>query len=207
MEMKELIEEALKPGVPRGEVFVTYVPRAHALQQDLFERASDVPVVVSFWFEDVDERYTFEFGPDGSEVERGEMVDFPQVTIAANASDWEVIRDRVRELGLLLQEHRAALEGRYGGQSPLSQRVLDDFERFHGEIRVTVDGVKLRVILNDYVATSGDPWFGMEVSTDALKRVILGQLEPRELLRQVQIKGQMSFALELAGFLSKHVNI
>lgn len=207
MEMKELIEEALKPGVSREDVFMKYVPRAHALQQELFERASNVPVVVSFWLEDVDERYTFEFGPNGSEAERGEMVDFPQVTIAAKASDWEVIREKVRELSLLLQEQRDALEGRYGGQAPLTGAVLESFERFQGEIRVTVDGVQLRVILNDYVSSSGDPWFGMEVSTEALRGVIVGKVEPRELLRQVQIKGQMSFALELAGFLSKHVNI
>lgn len=207
MEMKKLIEEALRIGLPREDVFMTYVPRAHALQQELFERASNVPVVVSFWFEDVDERYTFEFGPNGSEVERGEMVDFPQVTIVANASDWETIREKVKELALLLQDHRDALEGRYGGQAPLSRSVLEAFERFHGEIRVTVDGVKLRVILNDYVSTPGDPWFGMEIGTDALKGVIQGQVEPREILKQVQIKGQMSFALELAGFLSKQVNI
>ncbi len=205
-EMKALIEEALAEGVALEKIFKAYVPRAHELQKESFERASQVPLIVSFWFEDVDERYTFEFSSDGAEVEADEMIDFPVATIVLQKDQWSQLRPHLLTLLVKLQENRTELEERYVNK-PITDRMLTAFESLRGTIRVNVEGLELKVVLNDYVEESGAPEFTVELTHALLGQVASGDVSPRELANKVKIKGQMSFALELAGFLSKNLGL
>lgn len=204
--MKQLIQDALAEGVSIKEIFETYVPRAHDMQKDMFSRVSEVPLIVSFWFEDNDERYTFEFSESGSQVEAGEMIDFPVVTIVLNHAQWGEVRPHLQGMLLKLQENKQKLEQRYVND-PIKARTLSAFESLHGTIHVHVEGIKLKVILNDYVEEGGASSFDVSVTHALLEQVINGDVSPREMANKIKVKGKMSFALELAGFFSTHFNM
>lgn len=205
--MEELIKKALGEGVTRKELFKVYVPKAHEMRKDLFARASEVPIIISFWFEDVDERYTCEFSPRGCEVEVGEMIDFPQATIVMQASDWDEVRGYLERYGLMLEKHREELEGRYVANDPMGEDIKDAFESLHGMIKVDVEGIKLKVILNDYEESKGDPCFAVDVTHRLIEDLIQGKVEPRHVAGQVKVKGQVSFAMDLAGFITRHFDM
>ena len=170
------------------------------MQLESFKRLSEVAVIVSFWFEDIEERWTFEFTEEGSDTERGEMVDFPWVTIVARGAQWEMLRDRARQLAVRFEDHREQLERRYG-QRALTEAMRERLEALRGTIEVDLDGLQLKVVLNDYVEEQGAPRFKVSLSQRALEELLSGQIEPRALGQKVSIEGQMGLALALGGLL------
>ena len=211
--MEQLLREALDPSVTPRQFFFDYLPRIHDAQKQDFARISSAPIILSFWFEDIDERYTIRVDADGVEVEEGEMVDFPVATIITSHERVDALRETILGAALSLDANRTALQDRYlMATPPVDAGVLDAFESVRGTIEAEVtgfdDGEPLwaKVVLNDYVPEQGAPSFSVSVDRDLVLKMASGDLDPRALSSsQVRVGGKLKLAMEIAGFASKHL--
>lgn len=205
-QVEQVLREGLAAGVSLRRFMEEYVPRIHAARGEEFSHVSDVPLVLSVWFRDTDERYTVELSGAGCVVERGEMVDFPVATIAGLASGWETFKPQLLRASLALEEGRERLRSKYG-QRRVTPQVKRVFEGLEGVIEVVVDGAPLWVILNDYEGDGGGKGIKVSLSESVVLSMARGEVEPRQVSGSVKVSGQMGFALELAGFFSTHFGV
>ncbi len=208
--MQDLIKAALAPDVTPRAFFFEHMPKIHEARLEDFARASEIPIIVSVWFEDTDRRFTFELSPQGYRVEEGDMIDFPQFTITGREADWDAVKEDLLEAALTMSEHEDHFERTYGEQR-VTHAIRDAFEALRGNIDVRVTGgnvpIAMKVILNDYEPEPGAPSFGVETTKDVVLRMARGELKPQQAQPHVTISGRMQFPLEIAGFFSKHFDV
>ncbi|MGM0555631.1 MAG: hypothetical protein ACQEVA_04545 [Myxococcota bacterium] len=198
-------EEALAPDVDVETFFLEKVAEVHRSRLEVFSRGVDTPIIVCVALEDIDERYTFEFRPDGIDVEHGEMIDFPVVTIIGKSIYWDTVRDHLREIAEIVQD-------RASDKHPprkLTRDFLDKFERFDGIIELQLadedldERVLLKIVLNDYDAPSGARHVTIRAPFSLGLELARGDVHPSNLEQHVSASGDMGLAFDLTGFLNK----
>lgn len=198
-------EEALGPDVDLETFFLENVPAAHQARLETFARGVDTPLIVCVALEDTGERYTFEFRTDGIDVEEGEMIDFPTVTIIGQSTYWETVRDHLREMAVVIQDRA----GDRHAPRKVDRDFLDKFERFDGviELQLAADSeeerVPLRIVLNDYDAPPGARHLVIRAPFSLGLDLARGDVAPSDLDQHVSASGDMSLAFDLTGFLNK----
>lgn len=211
--MEELLKEALAPGVSLRDFFLNYVPKIHEIERAQFSKMSKVPLILSFYFEDVDERYTIELSPQGARVEDDELVDFPLITLLGHGRYWEASKPALLELGLTMASNREALQAQV--KRPLERSLIEEFVRkFQGVIELKVSGVagipgalELSVVLNDYMPTSGSPSFCVSLDEPSVRALASGRVRAKELGDAIKVTGQVKLAMNLAGFMTTHFDV
>jgi hypothetical protein len=198
-------EEALGPDVDVETFFEENVAEVHRSRLEIFSRGVDTPIIVCVALDDLDERYTYEFRPDGIEVEHGEMIDFPVVTIIGEAKYWETVRDHLREIA-------EAVHARASDKHPprkLTRDFLDKFERFDGVIELQLvdddldERVQLKVVLNDYDSPAGARHLTIRAPFSLGLELARGDVHPSNLEQHISASGDMGLAFDLTGFLNK----
>ena len=206
--MEDLIRAAFVDGVTPKEFFTEHFKNIHNARLDEFAKLSKCPLIVSFLFEDTDERYTFELSSKGYKVEEGDMIDFPIITIVANESDLDDTRADLLEAALALYASEERLQKQYG-RKPMTQDFKDAFESMLGTINVEVTGgnapIKFKIYLNDYDDAGTNNEFNIKVAKDIVLQMARGELDPGDAQGKFKVYGKMAFALELAGFLQKQI--
>jgi hypothetical protein len=203
--MSDLLSQALGDGVSVREFFMSWGAKVHAHYKGDFDRISEVPMSFALRFTDLDELYTVTLGPDGDyEVEDDEADDFPIATVEGLGADWALVKARAKRLSASLEARRAELERTITKR--MTKKILAELERFDGVIEAKVGAVTWRVILNHYEASEDAPSFRIEISEQLFDQVASGEVEPSELMKRAKISGDKKFALNLAGFFTKHFN-
>lgn len=201
--------EVLNPELTPEEIICEKVPALHSDRIEQFRRFSTTALIVSVHFEDADVRYTFEISPQGSRVEKGEMIDFPQVTLKGKASKWS----RAIGLAARLVEPADRQIKQYEGRVEVSESLKAGFERFDGVLSVTVvdlpDGAPLsfQAILNDYEAPPRSRKVELEVSWSTLEKLAHGEIAPVEAAKEVRLKGAIGLAMELGGYFAHELDL
>lgn len=186
-----------------------HLPVLHRERLERFGYMTRVPIIVSFVLEDTDDRFTIRLDQSGVKVERGEMIDFPLVTIVTRRSYWQEGKEHFRQLLALMDANPDLASGRYKDRA-LTQEVVDEFERFEGTIEVRLRGMKDRemrfeVILNDYEQSNPRaPRFAVSVPIERVYQLARNEISPAAVARDLQIEGQMKLPLALAGFATRH---
>lgn len=207
--MSSEIAEHFAEGVTVREFLLERVPALHARRLERFNRFVKVPLIFSVYLEDTSERFTIKLDARGAETEDDEMIDFPQVTCVALASNWEESRRHMSALYAILDE-RDDLREPADAAKVLTQAVLDEFERFDGAIAITLTGTEkpggmtMTLALNDYLADDGAPRFEVSLPMDLVYQVARGELSPEQAGKTIQLRGKKSLALDLAGWANKH---
>jgi len=208
--MEELLKAAFAPGVTPREFFFDHLPGLHAARQEQFNKNCKVPLILSLWFGDTDNRYTVELRSDGCEIEEGDMIDFPVATIRGQESRWEKVKPRLLEALLVASANEEKFEKKYG-ERVLTSTIVEAFEAQRGVIEViidTADGpIDLDVILNDYEPESGADRFKVELGEELVEKMARGEVEPRAAVGQIKISGQRKPALQLGGAFAKHFDV
>jgi hypothetical protein len=201
------LREIFAPGRTPEEVFVELIPRLHQARLHQFRQFVHTALIVCVRFTDTGRCYTVRLDGQGAEVEKGEMVDFPQVTIEGKEQDWERFKASVHDL--VDEADRRA--DAYAGRVAVTRSMVKAFERFDGRIEVDLTGVGLAspisvtVVLNDYEADSDGAHFKVVLPLETVFFVVRGQVEPTAASRSLQIKGDMGFAVDLGGFFLKYM--
>jgi hypothetical protein len=199
------IADAFGDDVTPEEFFLEYLPTLHDERLDLFDRYSDTTLRFCVRLTDRDEAYTVELRSDGSDARRGEMIDFPVVTIEGSTQHWETVKryaERAFErLTDQLREHPPPHR--------IEQGFLDDLERYDGVVDIDLAGenegsMRTRLILNDYDVPPGARTVTLNGSLDQVDRVVSGELHPTEATRSMQLSGDLSLAFDLGGLLLDH---
>lgn len=199
------LEEALDADIDVKTFFSEIVAEVHESRLEIFSRGVDTPLIVCIGLEDLGERYTYEFRPDGIDVEHGEMIDFPVLTILGSSQNWPTVRKHLHEIAEIVQE-------RASGRRParrLTREFLDRFERFDGliELQLTDDEldepVELKVILNDYDAPASARHLVIRAPFSLGVDLARGDVHPSNLESHVRASGDMGLAFDLTGFLNK----
>jgi len=182
------------------------VPDIHGELRPYFSALSDVPVRFHIDFRALDAAYTVELRSDGCRVEAGTMIDFPVVSLRTDVTEWKVIRRHTFELleiGRELFEERVELEQ----VSTLDGGVLQRFESFDGIIDLALSFPELdrplesELVLNDYEPFGEPGRFELKLDVEALYRVARGEASPAEVVKGGQLRGDLSLAFNLGGFL------
>lgn len=200
------IEDALAPGVDTETFFLEHVPALFEARRELFASAYDTPVIVSIHLTDTDEKYTYEFRPDGCEAEADEMIDFPVITVAGEAGRWEDFKRHVLDVAKLAEQRAHQTEP----PRKITRKFLDEFERYDGEFVLELhaedlaEPITVRGILNDYEKPAGAPSLHIGATFEMGEELARGDVLPRELESRVKIKGDLSLGLEVGGLLLKY---
>ena len=209
--MTDLLAQALAPGVTLREFFMTHVPKLHERERPNLPKITREPLILSFWYEDLDERYTIMLSAQGCQVLDDELDDYPIITVVARGQLWEQTKPMLRDLGQQLDAGRDALTAQL--KQPIARAHLEEFERkFQGVIRTRITDVQglsepliLDVVLNDYAPPSGHkPTFEVTLDAATLSQLATGQLRASEAGPRLKIAGQMALAMNLGGFLTTH---
>lgn len=201
--------EVLDPSLSPQEILCERLPAMHASRRAQFQAFSKTSIIASLYFADTTERFTALFDGEAAEVEQGEMIDFPQVTVQARHADWS------RAIALLARLVEPADEqlDRYQGRVVLTEELKDEFERFDGVFSVRVTGlpdggpIEFDIILNDYEAPPRAKSARLEVGWPLLVDLAHGRIEPAEFARQIKIGGAMGLALEIGGFMASRLGL
>ncbi|QDG54610.1 hypothetical protein FIV42_28845 [Persicimonas caeni] len=200
------LEDALAPGVDTETFFLEHVPALFEARRELFASAYDTPVIVSVHLTDTDEKYTYEFRPDGCEVEADEMIDFPVVTVAGEAARWEDFKRHVLEVAKLAEKRANDTDV----PRKVTREFLDEFERYDGEFVLDLSAddldqpIVVHLILNDYEMPAGAPSLRIGATFEMGEELARGDVRPKDLENRVKIKGDLSLGLEVGGLLLKY---
>ncbi len=182
------------------------VPDIHRELRPYFSSMSDVPVRFHIDFRALDAAYTVELRSDGCRVEEGTMIDFPAVSLRTDVTEWELIRRHTFELleiGRELFEERVEL----GKVSTLDGEIVERFESFDGIIDLALSFPEIEkpleseLILNDYEPFGEPVRFGLKLDVEALYRIARGEASPAECVKGGELRGDLSLAFNLGGFL------
>jgi len=207
--MSELLTEALAPGVSLREFFFTYAERLHTARIEEYRQATDERVLVHLSFEDSGELYTVALSPDGVEVEDDEMMDFPVISVHAEADKWEAFKPDILELSLALESGRDHFKRQAGGKR-VTRDILDRFEKMAGTMEITVTGgqsgedLTIVVALNDYVVQDDAPRMTMKMDKELVLRMARGELDPKDARDLIEVGGKVRLGVDIAGFFSQH---
>lgn len=205
MKWSEVFDPELEP----GEVICTQIPAIHQARLEQFRQFCSTSLLFSFYFADVDERYTLLLGLDGSHGESGEMIDFPQATARGKASDWQ----RAMELTSRLVEPADEQIERYQGRVELTSAIKDGFERFDGVLEIEItelpDGPPLifEVILNDYTDPPRAPRASLTVTWSLLDDLAHARIDPVAAAKKITLRGAMGLAIDLGGFFADEFDL
>lgn len=213
MAMEALLKEAFAPGVSIRDFFMKYVPKIQELERAHFSKISQVPLIISFYFEDLDERYTIELDAKRCIVEDDELSDFPLFTLVGQGASWEQVKPSLYELGVALVQSRDQLMKQL--KQPITSRFVEELERkFEGCIKLKIDGVQdlsapleLALVLNDYVLSSGAPSFEVAIHDSVIRDLAQAKVRVKDVQDSVQITGQLKLAMNLAGFLATSFDV
>lgn len=206
--MDEVLEAALAPGVSVRDFFLKHVEKIHAARLEDFRRVSAIPVILSVYLTDTDERFTVELRDDGCEVEDEELVDYPVVTLIGEAAHWERTKVEVLKMAAALEARRGELEARV--KAPVwTESARAEFERFDGLIRVKIvetggEDVVIELVLNDYERGRGQT-LEVTLPLPLLQGVTGGHIAPDAAGGQVRLGGHRALGAVLAGFWSKRL--
>jgi hypothetical protein len=198
------IADAFGDEVTPGEFFLEYLPTLHEERLDLFDRYSDTTVRFCVRLTDRDEAFTVELRSDGADARRGEMIDFPMVTIEGSTEYWDTVKEYAeaafKRLTAQLRENPPPHR--------IDRAFLDDLERYDGVVDIDLsadgDAMRTRIILNDYDVPPGARSVTLNGSLDQVERVVSGEVHPTEATRSMQLSGDMSLAFDLGGLLLEH---
>jgi hypothetical protein len=199
------LEEALGQDVDAETFFLENVPEVHRSRLEIFSRGVDTAIIVCIALEDIDKRITFEFRTDGLDVEEGEMIDFPVLTIIGSSEYWDTVRAHLHDIAEIVQERAS------NGQPPrkLTRAFLDKFERFDGVIELQLSSdrieerVPLKIVLNDYDPPPGARHLVIKAPFSLGLDLARGDVHPSNLEQHISATGDMSLAFDLTGFLNK----
>ncbi len=200
------LDDALAPGVAPDTFFLDYVPELFEARRELFAKASEVALIVSVHLTDTDQRYTYEFRPDGCTVEADEMIDFPVATITGPSTQWEDLKRHVLTVARPLEERAHE----HTPPNKVTRDFLDALERFDGifKIKLTADDldepIALSIILNDYDAPSGAPELRITAAFETGEQLARDEVHLSDLDSHVRVGGDMSLGLEVGGLILKH---
>ncbi|MBA2663474.1 MAG: hypothetical protein H0U74_14395 [Bradymonadaceae bacterium] len=203
-----LLEEAFAPGVSPDEFFMQMVPRLHQDRITQFRQFCGAAIIFSVVFTDTKTRYSCELGQAKAKVIKGELVDFPAVTIEGLQKNWDAVKSHL--LALLEEADRQA--DAYSGKFRLTSRIVEEFSRFDGVIDVTITDagnpatLALRFVLNDYAAVDDAPRFGIELPLSVIEDVVRAKRAPGEAAGGLKLSGDKGFAVKLGGFLLKQLD-
>jgi hypothetical protein len=200
------LRDALAPEVTLETFVLEHVPTLFEARRELFAAAYDTSIIISVHLSDTDERYTAHFRRDGCTVERGEMIDFPVVTLVGSSQYWDSVKRHVLKIAEPLERRAKNAKMR----SKVTRKFLDELERFDGEFVFDIEAddldtpVPFRLILNDYEAPGGAPALKIRASFEVGEQLARGEINPKDLEGLVRIRGDMSLGLEVGGLLLKH---
>lgn len=200
------LEKALAPQVGIDEFFQDHVPELFEARRELFAAASDTPVIVSVLLTDTGDRYTIEFRHDGCRVEKGEMIDFPVVTICGSTQDWQDVKRRTLRIAKPLEKRAHS----YDPPRKLTRDFLKKLERHDGEFRFLVAGadrdepIEMSLVLNDYDLPPGAPVITLSGSIETAEQLARGEIRPTDLDDKVRISGDVGLGLDVGGLLLEH---
>lgn len=202
MELTEELSEADSP----VEFLEESVPRLHSENLQLFSSVVPEPIIVSFYFEDVDRRVSIRLDSDGCEVREGMFIDFPVATIEGRVDEWEAFKESVMPLARTLEK----LE-RTRSPKRVPVAFLDEFEKYDGVFEIqlmagdsALDLHPLRVILNDYEPIGGAPEVRISVDTEAVHTALQRGSGATNLTTQMNLEGDVSLAMDIGGLISTH---
>ncbi|MEM1347147.1 MAG: hypothetical protein AAGI01_01230 [Myxococcota bacterium] len=208
-EVSDMLQEALAPGVRLHEFMFTWVERLHAARLEEYRALTDERLLVHLSFEDSGELYTVALSPGAVEVEGDEMMDFPVISVHAEAEKWETFKPDILELSLALESTREHFKRRAGGRR-VTRDILERFEKMAGTMEITVTGTQsgeeltLVVALNDYVVQRDAPRMTMRMDKELVLRMARGELDPKEARELIEIGGKVRLGVDLAGFFAQH---
>lgn len=210
-DMEAILTEAFGPDVTVRDFYMTHFPKIHAANLERFCQWTDQTLIVSASLRDTDERYTMAFSPNDVEVEDDEMVDFPLITLAGDASNWSELKVFLGRLSVLMHQHAEKLESQYKAQ--ITAQLMKKFERYEGTITIGVDGIEgvagtleFDIVLNDYEKVQGSPEFKVIIGAPQLESLLRGEVDPTSLKDAVKISGQMTLGLSLLAFFNANFN-
>jgi hypothetical protein len=200
------LEVALAPEVTPRQFFEQHLPDLFEARRELFAKASTTSVIVSVHLSDVDERYTVEFSAEGCRVERGEMIDFPVLTLVGTRGDWDVVKRQALRIAKPLEERAHA----HRPPQKLTREFLDALERHDGEFVFELSGeeidqpVEIAIILNDYALPAGAPKLRIGASFELGERLARAEIRPSQLDGEVSVRGDMGLGIDVGGLLLEH---
>ncbi len=206
MEWSDVLDPDLEP----QELICKRIPEFHRHRLEQFRSFVTTPLIFSIHFEDRDQRFTVELGPDEARAEPHEMIDFPQATIRGKADQWQRSLNLARKLAEPADEQIT----RHQGKVVITRDVKLGFERFDGVLEVEIselpdqgDPICFEVILNDYDDPARARRASLTVRWPLLEEVANGTLDPVEAARQVTVRGAMGLAFDIGGFLMKALDL
>lgn len=206
MDWSDLLDPELEP----EELICERILEFHESRREQFRSFVKTPLIFSIHFEDTDERFTLELGPDTARAESHEMIDFPQATIRGEMKKWR----RSLELARILAEPADEQITRHEGRIEITEDIKFGFERFDGVLEVEVvelpDGDEplcFEVILNDYNEPARAPRAHLKVRWPVLEQLANGQLDPVEAAGRVTVKGAMGLAFDIGGYFMKELDL
>lgn len=199
------LKEALAPDVDPEEFFVDKIPALFEARRELFASACDTAIIVSVHLMDTGERYTLEFSPEGCRVEKGEMIDFPVVTIAGSSQNWQEVKRHVLQVAEPLEKRAHKTEV----PRKVTRDFLDKLERHDGEFVFDLSAddldqpIPIKLILNDYEPPPGAPTLRVSASFDLGVRLARGDIKPSQVESEISVRGDMSLGLDVGGLILK----
>lgn len=201
--------DVLNPALSASEILTEKVPALHKARIEQFRRFTSTELIICVHFEDTEEKFTLKLGQTSAEVEKGEAIDFPQVTLKGQQSRW----DRALRLMAGIIEPVDAQIDRYEGRVEVTALLKEKFERFDGVFEIKVvdlpDGPPLsfEAILNDYEAPPRARKVELEIPWETVKRLAHGEVKPADAARELRLSGAVALAIEVGGFLTKEFDI
>lgn len=165
----------------------------------------ECPVIVCTRMLDTDRLWTVKVSPKKLVIEGEEMVDFPVITVEGREENWPLVREATADILDLLDARR----DEFKGKGRWTREIQEAFEAFDGTISVTLTdpslprAIPIRIILNNY-EDSGYKSFHVTVPLTTLYGVARGEIAIDAAAKGLKIGGDMSLAVDLAGFFATH---
>lgn len=195
-------------GISIRDMMAKAVPKIYAERaSDLTDYLDGVDIIVCLRLTDVGDVWTVRFNADEIEVENGELIDFPILTVEGTASQWEAMRADVVTLLETINSRQPTLKTK----RKFDARFRAALEKLDGTIDLTIvtdaGELSFRLILNNYEAEAKFRNFKVAVSRDTIFDLVEGRITLESAASALKIKGDVGLAMDLGRLVVKHFEL